>query len=63
VVAARASFSRIAAQAFITAEQVLAVVLEPPATIAGGRSESPSSTVVAASGTPSSWAAIWPITV
>ena len=52
-----------ASQAFITAEQALAVVLDPPATGAGGRSLSPSSTVRADRGTPSCSAAIWPITV
>ena len=42
---------------------VLAVVFEPPATGAGGRLLSPTSTVTEASGTPSSSAANWPSTV
>ena len=46
-----------ALQAFSTAEQVLAVVFEPPATGAGGSMLSPTSTVTEESGTPSRSAA------
>jgi hypothetical protein len=47
----------------MTAEQLLAVVLEPPATGPAGKRESPSSTVTERSGTPRRSAAIYPITV
>ena len=63
VVAARNSLLRIASQALSTTEQTLAVVLDPPATGAGGKLESPSSTFTDVSGTPSRSAAIWPMTV
>jgi len=47
--AASAMRERICSQALATTLQTLAVVLEPPATGAGGRSESPSSTVILSS--------------
>jgi hypothetical protein len=47
----------------MTAEHVLAVELEPPATGAGGRSLSPMKTETFSTGTPSRSAAAWPITV
>ena len=47
----------------MTALHALAVVFEPPATGAGGRRESPTSTVTDDSPTPSRSPAIWPRTV
>ncbi len=63
VTAAWNSLARMASQVFITALQALAVVFEPPATGAGGRRESPTSTVTDDRSTPSRSAAIWPSTV
>src|SRR6202140_2447361 len=57
------SFDRMASQAFITAEHALAVVLDPPATGAGGKLLSPSSTETEDRGMSSCSAAICPITV
>ena len=53
----------ILSQTIMTAEQVLAVELEPPATGAGGRSLSPMKTETFSKGTPSFSAAACPITV
>src|SRR3979409_689726 len=57
------SREQIASQAFNTAEHALAVVFDPPATGAGGRLLSPSSTETDDRGMPSCSAAICPITV
>ena len=61
--AAPAMRARICSQALATTLQTLAVVLEPPATGAGGRSLSPISTLTLSSGTPSRSAAVCAMTV
>ena len=61
--AAWKSLSRMASHALTTAEVVLAVVFEPPATGPAGSALSPSSTATSSGLRPSRSAAAWPITV
>ena len=57
------SLARMASQAWAMTEHTLAVEIEPPATGAGGRSVSPSSTVTRPTGRPSRSAATCAATV